>query len=456
MSEGNELVRSTREALKAILELARELREIEEPPGQNWPYTKDGRNYTLSPARALDEAEAYALHFLRSNLFTHGEIAETAARLLGPAVFGTLQALEVTKECLAQTEEGGRWLTCGEEFIQQVGPNLVDFRENLPLALLKSPAVQEFEEATNYLGALAETIERLKTQTESWAKEAQVAAEEANSFREKASEEAQAAESLKGEAESALEKVNSILEEAQSLEEDIENFKEEFQALSSDHKALAEALKERQNELESLLERANEQQQRINEILEAAKEALGWAQASGLAGASHESVDQYRKALGRKGWGLAIVIVFLAGITTAYLVYGPAWIARFLDDLKQAGIEPGAYITWFVKVLSFVPLLALGYGVWTMGVDYAVLRNLAHSYRHREVLARTLQAFRELVSEEESSEITRKAFELFLQDPMARAYRGSSPLQRATGELKTLVGRAKGQVDIVGSEESGG
>ncbi len=404
----------------------------------------------------MDEAEAYALHFLRSNLLTHGEIAETAARLLSPFVLGVHQALTEAKQCLEGASGNPLWNYCGQRFVQQIGPHLVNLRENLPLALLKSPLIKDFEEATRSLGELVEHLEGLKDQATELAKAVEEAAKEAENQQKNVEEAAQAAETFKEQAESALERINEILEKAESLEEDIERFKEEFDALSEDHKALLEQLEEHENELNSLLASANGMREKTSKILDAAKEALGWAQASGLAGASHESWERYQRDLTAKGRVLAAVIALLAVATTAYLMFAPGWIARFLDDLSQTGIEPSAYVTWFVKVLSFVPLLALGYGVWTMGVDYAVLRNLAHSYRHREVLARTLQAFRELVSEEESTEITRRAFQLFLHDPMTRAYRGLSPLQRATGELKTFTGEVRGRVDIEGADEGRG
>ena len=456
MPESNELVRSTREALRAILELTRELRELEKPTMQNWSYAKDGRSYSLSPARALDEAEAYALHFLHSKLLTHGEIAETAARLLSPFVSGVRQALEAARRCLEVGSSTPRWNYCGQEFVRQIGPHLVDLRENLPIALLKSPPIEEFEEAARSLKGLVKYLEELKNQATELAKEAEEAAKKVQDLKEEASAATETTKTLKEKTETAFNKINEILKEAKSLEEDIEKFKAEFDALSKDHEALLDQLKERENELALLLTSAHEQQEKIREILDAAKEALGWAQASGLAGASYESWERYQHDLTAKGRALAAVIALLAIATTAYLMFAPGWIARFLADLSQAGIEPNAYVTWFIKVLSFVPLLVLGYGVWTMSVDYAVLRNLAHSYRHREVLARTLQAFRELVSEEESAEITKQAFQLFLQDPMARAYKGLSPLQRATGELRTLAGEARARVDIEGSGEGRG
>ena len=453
MPESNELVRSTREVLKAILRLVRELREAEQPSGQNWPYTKDGRNYSLSPARALDEAEAYALHFLRSSLLTHGEIAETAARLLRPFLLGVHQALTEAKRCLEGASGNPLWNYCGQRLVQQIGPHLVDLRENLPLALLKSPPIEEFEEATRSLGELVEHLEGLKDQATELAEAVEEAAKEAENQQKNVEKAAQAAETFKEQAESALERINEMLKKAESLEEDIERFKEQFDALSEDHNALLEQLKERENELASLLASATEQKEKANEILAAAKDALGWAQASGLAGASHESWTQYRLALAIKGAALTSAIILLALATTAYLTLAPGWIARFLADLDRAGVETSAYVAWFIKALGFVPLLALGYGVWAMGVDYAVLRNLAHTYRHREVLGRTLQAFRELGSEEEKAKITGKAFDLFLEDPMTRAYRGMAPLQRITGELRTIVGKLRGKVDMESPED---
>ncbi len=315
--------------------------------------------------------------------------------------------------------------------------------------MLKSPPLSEFEEAVRYLGDFEEYCEGIKEKADEILSSI---AEQQQSVDETAAEVA----NKHTQAQALLTNIRNVLTEAESLQEDIDNFREDFAELSKGHDALLDKLQSRESELEQIIAAAKQHEEKTGMILEAAREALGWAQASGLAGASHESGEQYRKALQLKGWGLLAAIVLLAVATTAYLVYGPAWIAHFLADLKQAGVEPNAYIAWFVKALSFVPLLALGYGVWAMGVDYAVLRNLTHSYRHREVLARTLQAFRELGPEEEKAMITSEAFRLFLEDPMVRAYRGLSPLQRATGELKTLVGRAKGQIDIAGSDEGSG
>lgn len=449
MSNNNDAVRTVREALRRTIKLSHGLRDRNDLPEDSWSFSRGDSSYSLTVQEALDAAYAYALHFLRSNLLTHGEAAKAAAGVIGPYVESLAQVLEDANSCLEQASSDHPWTECGSPFIAQVGPQLLGLRENLPLALLKSPPLSEFEEAVSYLGDFEEHFEDVKEKADEILSRI---VELQQSVDETAAEVA----SNHTEAQELLTSIRNVLTEAESLQEDIENFREVFTELSKGHDALLDKLQSRQSELERIIAAAKQHGEKTSMILDAAREALGWAQASGLAGASHESGEQYRKALQLKGWGLLAAIVLLTAATTAYLVYGPAWIAHFLADLKQAGVEPNAYITWFVKALSFVPLLALGYGVWAIGVDYAVLRNLAHSYRHREVLARTLQAFRELVPEEESSEITKKAFELFLQDPMTRAYRGSSPLQRATGELKTLVGKAKGQVDIVSSDESGG
>ena len=449
MSNNNDAVRTVREALRRTMRLSHGLRDRNDLPEDNWGFSWGDGSYSLTVQEALDSAFAYALHFLRSNLLTRGEAAKAAAGVIGPYVESLAQALEDANSCLEQASGDRPWTECGPQFIAQVGPQLLGLRENLPLALLKSPPLSEFEEAVNYLGDFEEYFEGVKEQADETLSNI---AEQQQSVDETAAEVA----NKHTEAQALLTGIRNALTEAESLQEDIENFREDFTELSKGHDALLDKLQSRESELELIISAAKEHEEKTGMILEAAREALGWAQASGLAGASHESGEQYRKALRLKGWGLLAAIMLLTVATTVYLVYGPAWIAHFLADLKQARLEPNAYIAWFVRALSFVPLLALGYGVWAMGVDYAVLRNLTHSYRHREVLARTLQAFRELGPEEEKAMITSEAFRLFLEDPMVRAYRGLSPLQRATGELKTLVGRAKGQIDIAGSDEGSG
>ena len=446
MSNNNDAVRTVREALRRTVKLSHGLRDRNDLPEDSWSFSRGDGSYSLTVQEALDSAYAYALHFLRSNLLTRGEAAKAAAGVIGPYVESLTQLLEDANSCLEQASGDRPWTECGPPFIAQVGPQLLGLRENLPLALLKSPPLSEFEEAVSYLGDFEEYYEDVKEKADEILSNI---AEQQQSVDETAAEVA----NKHTQAQALLIGIRNVLTEAESLQEDIENFREDFTELSKGHDALLDKLQSRESELELIIAAAKQHEEKTGMILEAAREALGWAQASGLAGASHESGEQYRKALQLKGWGLLAAIVLLTAATTAYLVYGPAWIAHFLADLKQAGVEPNAYITWFVKALSFVPLLALGYGVWAMGVDYAVLRNLTHSYRHREVLARTLQAFRELGPEEEKAMITSEAFRLFLEDPMVRAYKGLSPLQRATGELRTFAGKVKGQVDM---ESSGG
>ena len=405
----------------------------------------------MSPAQAINQAHVYALHFLHSKLFTHGEAAEAAADLLEPPVQGVLRALQ---NALQNLERGATWPNYGGKFIGEIGPHLFNLRQHLPLALLKAPPIEEYTAAAGTFEELSGRLAALHEKAKQLAEEAEKAADEVKARLQTANEAAGSIEKSREEADSSLESIKTILDEAESLREDIEQFKEEFSALSNKHEKLLEDLKERERELSQLLSNAQAQSDHIDEILNAAREALGWAQASGLAGASHESWEHYTGALTRKGKGLAGVILLLALATTGYLSIAPGFIANFLAGLEQSGIEPNAYVSWFVKVLGFVPILALGYGVWAMGVDYAVLRNLAHTYRHREVLARTLQAFRELGPEEERETITREAFHLFLQDPMVRAYRGYTPLQKITGELKTVVGKLRGSVDAGGEDEN--
>jgi len=445
MTNSNENVRAVRDALREILELSQELKEWGNLPADEWDYSLDGYTHSLTIQKALDAAYAYALHFLRSNLLTHGEGANAAAGVIGSYAHEVTQALRSAQQCLEETEAEDPWLECGQQFIEQIGPQLMGLRENLPLALLKSPSVEEFEEVAGNLSQLALYFEEAK--------------ERIDEILDGIDEHQQSAAALvtqiaskQDQAQAALDSINATLEEAQSLQESIENFKEEFASLSENHGALLSKLEDRKQELDQLMTVADQHKERTREILEAAREALGWAQASGLSGASHESWEQYRTALAIKGRWLACALVAIAAMSALYLFFAPGLVTSFLSKLEVVGVEPNAYITWFVKVLSFAPLLALGYGVWTMGVDYTVLRNLAHAYRHREVLARTLQAFRELGPEEDKAEITRNAFDLFLEDPMLRAYRGLSPIQRVTGELKTIVGKLKGAVDTEDSE----
>ena len=445
MPNVNENVRALRDALREILKLSQELKGWSNLPDDDWEYSLDGHIYSLTIQTALDTAYAYALHFLRSKLLTRGEGANAAASVIGSYAHGVARALKSAQQCLEETKAEVPWLECGQQFIRQIGAQLMGLRENLPLALLKSPPVEEFEEAANNLSELAVYFEEAKNKVD----------ENIDSIgedRRTGADLATQIESAHDQAQAALEDINTTLEEARSLREGIENFKEELASLLEDRDALLSELEERKQELDQLIAAAEQHKERTGEILEAAREALGWAQASGLAGASHESWEQYRTALSIKGRWLAGALAAIAVLSALYLLFAPGLVASFLSKLEVVGIEPNAYVTWFVKVLSFAPLLALGYGVWTIGVDYTVLRNLAHAYRHREVLARTLQAFRELGPEKDKAEIARSAFDLFLEDPMLRAYRGLSPIQKVTGELKTIVGKLKGAVDTEDSE----
>ncbi len=129
MSNNNDAVRTVREALRRTIKLSHGLRDRNDLPEDNWSFSRGDGSYSLTVQEALDSAYAYALHFLRSNLLTHGEAAKAAAGVIGPYIKSLAKVLEDVNSCLEHASGDHPWTECGPQFIAQVGPQLLGLRE---------------------------------------------------------------------------------------------------------------------------------------------------------------------------------------------------------------------------------------------------------------------------------------------------------------------------------------